>query len=202
MPDAADLKPVCEACERNKQPIAEALQTYFAKAGRVLEIASGTGQHAVYFGAAMPHLDWQCSDLAERHPGIRAWLEEARLPNVRAPLTLDVLSSDWPAGPFDYAYSANTSHIMSWPAVSAMFRGVTGVLRPGGVFALYGPFNRGGDYTSESNRQFDVALQAEDPAMGLRNLEDLLELAGACELRLLTDRMMPANNQLLVFLHQ
>lgn len=202
MPNAADLKPVSEACERNKQPIAEALQTYFAKAGSVLEIASGTGQHAVYIGAAMPQLEWQCSDLAERHPGIEAWLDEAGLTNVRPPLTLDVLAADWPAGPFDYVFSANSAHIMAWPAVCAMFRGAGRVLRPGGVFALYGPFNRGGNYTSESNRKFDAALRAEDPAMGLRDLEQLLQLANKSDLRLLTDRMMPANNQLLIFLRQ
>ena len=202
MPDTRGLKPCCEACERNKQPIAEALQTYFAEAGRVLEIASGTGQHAVHLGAVLPHLDWQCSDLRERHAGIETWLREAGLPNVRGPLALDVKSPDWPVGPFDYVYSANTAHIMSWPEVCAMFRGAARALRPGGIFALYGPFNRGGHYTSEGNRAFDAALRAENPAMGLRHLEDVLALGQECGLRLLTDRMMPANNQLLVFLRQ
>lgn len=202
MSATAGLKPCCEACERNKEPISRALKIHFSAPGRVLEIASGTGQHAVYFGKLMPHLDWLCSDLEDRHPGIRAWLEEARLPNVRGPRVLDVSSGDWPEGPFTYAFSANSAHILSWRQVNAMFEGVSRVLEPSGIFALYGPFNRSGTYTSEGNRNFDRALRAENPQMGLRDLEDLLSLGQTCKLRLLADHMLPANNQLLVFLRQ
>lgn len=202
MPAAADLKPCSAACERNKEPIARALAIHFSRPGRALEIASGTGQHAVHFGLVMPHLDWHCSDLEARHPGIRAWLDEAGLPNVHGPHALDVSSPDWPEGPFEYVFSANSAHIMSWQHVVAMFEGVARVLAPCGVFALYGPFNRNGTYTSASNRSFDHDLQAEDPQMGLRDLEALLSLAETCGLRLLADHMLPANNQLLVFLRR
>lgn len=202
MRDASILKPVSEACERNKQPIAEALGPYFAIPGRVLEIASGTGQHAVYLAAAMPRLVWQCSDLADKHAGIEAWRDAAGLDNVLAPIELDVSAQAWPAGPFEYCFSANTAHILSWAQVQAMFKGVAAVLEPGGLFALYGPFNRDGAFTSESNRQFDAALRREDPSMGLRDLRDVLALGERCELQLLTDRMMPANNQLLLFVRQ
>lgn len=192
------MKPYAEACERNKRPILEVLIHEFADARRVLEIGSGTGQHAAFFGPALPRLIWQTSDLAVNHAGIRAWLAEAAAPNVREPLLLDVLGP-WPDWPFDAVFSANTAHIMSWPQVQAMFAGVARVLAPSGRFCLYGPFNRRGEFTSESNREFDRALRAQDPAMGLRDDRELCALARGCGLTLESDHDMPANNRLLVW---
>lgn len=195
----ARLKPFSEACERNQAPILEKLHQIFEKPGKVLEIGSGTGQHAVYFAGHLPEHEWQCSDLPDRHPGIRAWLDEARLENARAPIVLDVLAGPWPATRFDNAFSANTSHIMSWQAVTAMFSGVGRVLNRAGLFALYGPFNYDGEFTSESNRRFDAALRSEDPSMGLRDMRDIERLAASSRLRPIADHAMPANNRLLVF---
>ena len=158
----------------------------------MLEIGSGTGQHAAYFVAELPHLVWQASDAAENLPGIRQWIA------APPPIELDV-DKEWPKLDIDAAFSANTCHIMSWPQVERMFAGVGGLLPRGGVFALYGPFNYGGKYTSQSNARFDAMLRREDPASGLRDLDDLLPLAKRCGLSLEEDNDMPANNRLLVW---
>ena len=192
------MKPYSEACEENKQPILAVLERVFAKSRRVLEVGSGTGQHAVYFGAALPHLVWHTSDLPENHPGIRCWLEEAALPNVRAPICLDV-GAEWPPERFDAVFSANTTHIMCWPEVEQLFGGVGRVLDPGGCFALYGPFNFAGSYTSESNARFDQSLKARDPHSGIRNFEDLDKLAKASGLTFSEDVPMPVNNRTLIW---
>lgn len=195
----AEVRPCSEACERNKDAIAGALAEIFQAPGEVLEIGSGTGQHAVHFAAKLPHLTWQCSDLPERHAGISMWISDAALDNVRLPLALDVAQADWPERGFAYAFSANTAHIMSWSGVCAMFGGLGRILLPGGRFALYGPFNIAGKFTSESNRAFDRALRGEDPSMGIRNFEDVRELASSAGLSFADDLAMPANNRLLVF---
>ena len=195
------MKPFSEACEENKEPILKVLRRLFAEASRVLEVGSGTGQHAVHFAQALPHLHWQTSDRLENHPGISAWLEEYALPNTGLPLALDV-SGCWPQQTFDAVFSANTTHIMSWPEVERLFQGVAGVLCEGGCFALYGPFNFAGTYTSESNRRFDLWLRQRDPQSGIRNFEDLNELAQAQGLRFLEDIEMPVNNRILVWRKQ
>ncbi|MEW7973301.1 MAG: DUF938 domain-containing protein [Candidatus Thiodiazotropha endolucinida] len=192
------MKPYSEACDENKAPILEVLLRLFRDVRTVLEIGSGTGQHAVHFAAAMPHLTWQTSDMEENHPGIRAWLREAALPNVRNPLGLDV-SRAWPAGEYDAIFSANTTHIMSWPEVELMFQGVGQVLKRGGCFALYGPFNYQGGYTSESNQRFDQWLKSRDPLSGIRDFEMLDELAAANHLIFSEDVEMPVNNRILVW---
>jgi cyclopropane fatty-acyl-phospholipid synthase-like methyltransferase len=191
-------KPFAESCEENKRPILAVLQRVFSDAGRVLEVGSGTGQHAVHFASAMPHLFWQTSDREENHPGIRAWLEEAELPNTGLPLSLDVTGA-WPEQSFDAVFSANTAHIMSWSEVERFFRGVGRVLQPGGCFALYGPFHFAGRYTSDSNRSFDQWLQARDPLSGLRHFEDLDRLAAEQGLVFQEDIEMPVNNRILVW---
>lgn len=193
------MKPRSPAAERNREPILRVLQRVFVEPGTVLEIGAGTGQHAVYFAERMPHLQWLATDREENLPGIRAWFEDARLPNLCAPQALDVSQGPWPTGPMHYAFSANTAHIMSWPQVQAMFAGVARVLAPSGRFCLYGPFNRRGEFTSESNREFDRALRAQDPAMGLRDDRELCALARGCGLTLESDHDMPANNRLLVW---
>ena len=165
----------------------------------MLEIGSGTGQHAVHFGAHLPHLTWHTSDLPEYHEGIELWLADAVLDNVRAPITLDVTEQPWPALAIDAVYSANTAHIMSWPVVSAMVSGTASVLQSGGIFALYGPFNYAGAYTSKGNAQFDQFLRTQDPASGIRDFSALDALASAAGLALAADYEMPANNRLLVW---
>ena len=187
------------ACERNRAPILAVLCELLADRKRVLEIGSGTGQHAVFFGAHLPHLIWQTSDVPRNHASIIAWQQEAQLPNVPPPLTLDVNAADWPEGPFDAVFSANTCHIMAWREVQAMFVGIGRILPPGGVVCIYGPFNYGGHFTSASNAQFDAALKAEAPHMGIRDVEAVNQLAAAQGLVLQADHPLPANNRLLVW---
>jgi SAM-dependent methyltransferase len=191
-------KPFAEACERNRGPILEVLREAFADCRSVLEIGSGTGQHAVYFAARLPYLVWQTSELPVHHAGILAWLAEAQLPNLRQPLVLDV-AGDWPAATYDAAFTANTLHIMAWPLVERFFRGVRGVLAPGAVLAAYGPFNYGGAFTSESNAQFDRWLKSRDPASGIRDFDQVCALAAANGLAFVRDVPMPANNRTLLW---
>ncbi len=192
-------KPYSAACERNRAPILEALRFHFADRSQVLEIGSGTGQHAVHFAAAMPWLIWQCSDRPDYLPGIRSWLQEAALPNTPGPLALDVARGAWPDEAFDAIFSANTLHIMGWEEVEAFFAGLDDALAATAVLAVYGPFNQGGEFTSDSNREFDASLRARDPRMGLRDLEAVDALAQEIDLTLIDDIAMPANNRLLIW---
>ena len=191
-------KPYAPACERNREPILAVLRECFADRRDVLEVGSGTGQHAVHFAAAMPWLSWQCSDRAEHLAGIRLWLDEAGLPNTPAPIELDV-SGAWARRRFDAVFSANTLHIMGWPEVQQFFEGVDAVLATDGVLAAYGPFNYGGEYTSDSNREFDAWLKARDPRSGIRDFEAVDALAREIGLTLMDDVAMPANNRTLVW---
>jgi SAM-dependent methyltransferase len=188
-----------EACERNREPILSVLRGLLAQATSVLEIGSGTGQHAVYFSAALPHVTWQTSDLPANHASIHAWLREEPPDNVLPPLALDVAGNDWPPGPFDAVFTANTCHIMAWDEVCAMFAGVGRVLRRDGVFCVYGPFNVGGKFTSESNALFDLSLKAQGEHMGIRDVEEVDRIARKEGLSLLADHAMPAHNRLLVW---
>lgn len=212
MASASDDKPCAPACARNRGPILEVLRGHFGDRRQVLEIGSGTGQHAVHFAAAMPWLWWQCSDLPERLPGIGAWLDAAALPNTPPPLPLDLADPRWPrtlagagdpgAHPqarFDAAFSANVLHIVAWPLVEAMFAGLDAVLAADATVVVYGPFNYGGEYTSDSNREFDGWLKARDPRSGIRDFEAVDALARAAGLRLAEDVAMPANNRTLVW---
>jgi SAM-dependent methyltransferase len=191
-------KPVAPAAERNRGPILEVLRTRFAERRRVLEIGSGTGQHAVHFAAAMPWLSWQATELEANLPGVRAWLDEAALPNTPAPFALD-MNGAWPAGRWDAAFTANTLHIAPWPAVERLFEALPTVLEPGAVLAVYGPFNIGGRFTGPGNEAFDATLRAADPVRGLRDLEAVDALArragfGSAELI-----GMPADNRCVVW---
>lgn len=192
-------KPFAEACEQNKDPILAVIEPLLRDCRNVLEIGSGTGQHAVHFAANLPHLLWHTSDMVENHPAILMWLEEAGLPNTRPPLRLDVLRDPWPEMAVDAVYSANTAHIMGWPEVEALFAGVGKLLPQGGLFALYGPFNYGGHYTSESNARFDQWLKMRDPKSGIRDVDDLNRLAAAAGMGLVQDYEMPVNNRTLVW---
>jgi len=157
----------------------------------VLEIGSGTGQHAAYFARELPHLVWQTSDVAENLPGIREWVSDP------PPIELEV-GKEWPKVDADAVFSANTCHIMSWQQVQRMIEGI-GKIETLQTFCLYGPFNYGGKHTSDSNARFDAMLRARDPASGLRDFEKINALAEKAGLRLEEDNAMPANNRLLVW---
>lgn len=194
--------PSSAACERNKGPILEVLRQEIANRRTILEIGSGTGQHAVYFAGAMPQLMWQTSDLPENHDTIRRWLHVSDLPNVGKPLALDVQGVDSSAlsdYEFDAVFSANTAHIMPMQAVAHMFDLVGRLLPADGIFCLYGPFNFAGRFSSDSNAEFDASLKRHDPTMGIRELESLDafgERAGLTRARLYA---MPASNHIAVW---
>ncbi len=192
-------KPWSEACGRNCEPILAVLRVAFSNATRVLEIGSGTGQHAVFFADALPHLVWQPSDRPEHLPGIAAWCDEAGLPNLRAPLALDVNAADWPVPACDAVFSANTLHIMAWLSVENFFRGVARMLTPGGVLTVYGPFSYGGQHTAESNARFDAFLRARDPLSGVRDFDAVCALAHSHGLEFCEDHALPANNRVLTW---
>jgi SAM-dependent methyltransferase len=193
------MLPFSAACERNKDPILEVLRIRLAGRSHVLEIGSGTGQHAAYFARALDHLIWHpteqlayLADLAER-----VKLEGSI--NLRAPTLLDVRQAVWPVRSVDAVFTANTLHIMSWAEVAAAFQGVGNVLAPGGVLCIYGPFRYAGRYTSDSNQEFDRMLQERDPQSGLRDTQAITPLAGQYGLRLDADHDLPANNRLLIY---
>lgn len=191
-------RPFAPACERNKEPILAVLREHFADRKRVLEVGSGTGQHAVHFAANLPHLVWQTSDRAENLPGIRAWLAHARLPNTPDTLTLDVTHA-WPDTRFDAVFSANTLHIMSWPEVETFFARLADVLEDNAVLAIYGPFRYNGRHTSDSNAAFEASLRAATPHRAIRDFEAVDALAQDLGLKLVEDHAMPANNRCLVW---
>lgn len=190
--------PHSDACERNKGPILDVLTEVLPQQGSILEIGSCTGQHVVFFAPALPGLTWQPSDCLEYLTGLNTRVHQAGTPSILRPIELDVLGA-WPDQHFHGVYSANTAHIMSWPAVKAMFACVGQVLLPGGVFCLYGPFKTEQGHTAPSNEDFDRSLRRRDPAMGIRDLEALEKLAQSAQLGFREIRAMPANNSLLVF---
>jgi len=190
---------VSEAADRNKAPILEIIAKEFASCRRVLEIGSGTGQHALYFSAHMPDIAWQPSDTGEYLPALRERVRLEKRANLLEVIDLDVRVNPWPVGTVDGVYSANTLHIMSWSSVRDFFRGVGAVLGESGVLCVYAPFRYGGRYTSESNAVFDDYLRARDPQSGIRDFEALDRLAREQGLELVADHAMPANNQLLVW---
>ncbi len=193
------MKPYSESCERNQEPILKILQETLANQQCVLEIASGTGQHAVYFGRALPHLSWQTSELTQNHEGILAWLNEIKLPNVLPPIVIDVNDSKWPIGIVDTVFNANTVHIISWPEAERMFAGIARVLNANGILCLYGPFKYEGEFTSESNAHFDALLRSRNRNSGIRDFEAINMLAETHGLFLVRDISMPSYNQTLVW---
>ncbi len=193
------MKPFSEACERNSAPILDVLREAFADRISVLEIGSGTGQHAVYFGTHLPHLVWHTTDLVVNHAGIAAWLAAAALPNVTPPLVFDVNGADWPQCRYDAVFTANTLHIVAWAAVERLFAGIARVLPLRGVLAVYGPFNYAGRHTADSNVSFDAWLRERDVASGIRAFESVDALARSYGFALERDVAMPANNRTLVW---
>jgi SAM-dependent methyltransferase len=196
--DAPSARPFAPAAERNRGPILEVLRTAFADRRRVLELGSGTGQHAVHFAGAMPWLDWQATEVEANLPGVRAWLDETGLPNTPPPFALDVAAA-WPAGRWDAAFTANTLHIVPWPAVERLFEALPAALEPGAVLVVYGPFNVGGRFTGPGNEAFDATLRDADPARGLRDLEAVDALARRAGFGPVEVRTMPSDNRCLVW---
>ena len=196
-----DLRQTSEACVRNRGPILEVLRDAFSASTQVLEVGAGTGEHAAFFAGALPHLVWQATDVAAHLPGIAAWRDAVNLPNLPAPLELDVNASDWPVGTADGVFTANTLHIMSWHSVRRFFDGVGRVLTADGVLAVYGPFSDDGRHAAESNAHFDAFLRARDPSSGVRDWQAVDQLAAAQGLSLTGDHAMPANNRMLVWRH-
>lgn len=190
-------KPYSESCDQNRESILSVIQPVLADSRSVLEIGSGTGQHAVAFALGMPHLIWHTSDQRENHAGIQLWLDESGLDNVRAPLSLNVMQAEWPDIEMDAIFTANTAHIMHWPEVEVMFDGIGQLLSAGGNLLIYGPFNYDGQYTSDSNARFDQWLKARDPMSGIRNFEAVDSLASKAGMVLKNDYTMPANNRIL-----
>ena len=195
MPD----KPYSAACERNREPILAVLRAHFADRHHVLEIGSGTGQHAAFLAAHLPQLIWQSSERAANLAGIRAWLDEAALPNTPPPLVLDVARGPWPRSAYDAFFSANTLHIMAWVEVEALFAALPAIASNQAKLAIYGPFNYAGKFSSASNADFDRSLKAQAPHMGIRDVADVDRLAHAAGFSLIEDAAMPANNRCLVW---
>jgi cyclopropane fatty-acyl-phospholipid synthase-like methyltransferase len=193
------MLPFSAACERNKDPILEVLRVRFADRTQVLEIGSGTGQHAVYFAQELAHLTWHPTEQLAYLADLTERVKLEGTHNLRVPTLLDVRQAVWPVHGVDAMFTANTLHIMSWSEVMALFNGIGTVLAPGGVLCIYGPFRYSGRYTSDSNREFDQMLQERDPQSGLRDIEAVRPLADQYGLHLDADLDLPANNRLLVF---
>ncbi len=192
-------KPHAPSCDRNREPILSVIQPLLAGRQRVLELGSGTGQHAAYFAAQMPHLSWQTTERPGHLDGIHQWLADAALPNTPPPIVLDVAAAPWPlpaspASPFDAAFTANTLHYMPWASVQALFAQLPRHLVPGAVFIAYGPFRIDGQHISDSNVQFDTWLAGVDPRFAVRDLGEVDALAAAGGLQLQARHAMPANN--------
>ena len=196
---SSNKKPYAEACDQNGPPIQEVLTRFLPAEGDLLEIGSGTGQHAVRFAQAFPEINWYPSDRHEMHEGIQQWMDEAALPNLRDPIALDVLVDPWPEQRFDAIYSANTAHIMPLKGVEAMLVGVAKVLKPKAPFLLYGPFMYDGEHTSESNWRFDRWIRSWEAHRGVRDVSWLKEVAEPAGLLLEEDVEMPENNRMLIW---
>ncbi len=192
-------KSFSQACENNKDPILSVLQRVFNSPCEVLEIGSGTGQHAVYFAEHLPHITWQPSDQVMQLPGINLWIKESKLGNIKDPLALDINQKPWPVSEIDAVFTANTLHIISWESVQVVIDSLGEVMRPGALFCCYGPFNVDGKYTSESNALFDIWLKEQHPLSAIRDLEAVTSLASDAGIKLLENIEMPANNKLLIW---
>ncbi|MDH5407086.1 MAG: class I SAM-dependent methyltransferase [Gammaproteobacteria bacterium] len=195
-------KPYSESCVQNCEPILSVIKPILIQYKRLLEIGSGTGQHAVYFAPELAELIWQPSDVKENLSGIQMWLDESSAENILAPIELNVTQQQWPQEHYDVVFSANSLHIMGWSEVEAFFSGIGQVLQSGGSLLVYGPFNYNGQFTSESNARFDVWLKQRDAKSGVRDFEAIDQLANKVGLKLENDYAMPANNRILHWVKQ
>jgi cyclopropane fatty-acyl-phospholipid synthase-like methyltransferase len=191
-------KPDAPSVARNRDAILGVLGEAFAHTSSVFEVGSGTGQHAVFFAHALPHLSWQTSDREENLDGINAWLDDAGLPNTPPALAFDV-NGAWPTAAYDGIFTANTLHIMSFEEVQAFFTGLAGITAPGATLVVYGPFNYDGKFTSPSNAAFNDWLQARGAHMAIRDFEAVDALAAKAGFELIDDRAMPANNRCIIW---
>lgn len=192
-------KPFSQACENNKDPILQVLDRVFSNTRMVIEIGSGTGQHACYFARNLPHIIWQPTDKQENLSGIRQWTANAQLQNLRNPFPLDVTDHPWTVTEMDAVFTANTLHIMAWSEIEVLFGRLQEYLGENALLCIYGPFNYEGSYTSESNAQFDLWLKQRNPLSAIRDFEAIVTLANKADIQLLEDIAMPANNRLLVW---
>ena len=193
-------KPYSSSCERNYKVICDVLKKVIGNNHKnLLEVGSGTGQHAVYIAPQFPHITWTTSDLKLNHEGINLWLQEANISNIKGPLELEIGKNDFPDGNFDVVYTANTLHIMDWDK-GKMFMELCGKnLNKDALVIIYGPFNYNGAYTSQSNASFDTFLKERDPLSGIRSFEEVNENLSSRGFTLLNDFEMPANNRTLCF---
>ncbi|HIO91481.1 MAG TPA: DUF938 domain-containing protein [Leucothrix mucor] len=191
------MKPYAESCDQNRNVILNVIKPLLLGKSDVLEIGSGTGQHAIFFAKEMPHLVWHTSDRFENHAGIHEWINESESKNILFPLSLDVSKDTWPKIKVDAIFSANTLHIMSWKSVIDLVENAGKLLSKGGLLIVYGPFNYHGKYTSDSNEHFDAWLKNRDINSGIRDFEVVNELASNVGLILIEDFEMPANNRIL-----
>jgi len=195
-----DARLYAPATARNRAPIHDVLRQHLPSRGHVLEVASGSGEHAVHFAQAFPALLFQPSDPdPDARASIDAWSAKLGLPNVRSAIALDATAEAWPIEAADAVLCINMIHIAPWAAAEGLVRGAARVLPPGGVLYLYGPFKRGGRHTAPSNEAFDRSLRLQNPAWGVRDLEAVAELAGAQGFSPPVIEQMPANNLSLVF---
>lgn len=193
-------KPFSAACDRNKDPILGVLKEHITHDHkRVLEIGSGTGQHAVYFAGHFPFLEWYPSDVKSQHAGMLEWFKEFRIPNIMSPLKFEIGKDEFPKLKFDVVFTANTLHIMHWKECKTLIKMLGHRLREGSLAMIYGPFNYNGEFTSESNREFDQTLKSRDPLSGIRSFEDVNNNMVKNGFELLEDHEMPANNRMLVY---
>jgi SAM-dependent methyltransferase len=196
-PAAARIAP---ATARNRNPILAVLRRVLPPQGTVIEIASGTGEHAAYFAAHLPHLTWQPTDVdPDALASIAAHREMAPAPNLNAPIALDATAPVWPVAAADAIVSINMIHIAPWAAAQGLMAGAERLLAPGNVLYLYGPFKENGHHTAPSNAAFDASLRAQDPRWGVRDIGEVCELAGRHGFELVERVAMPANNLSLVF---
>ena len=199
-PIGKDKRRSAPAALRNREPITEVLCAWLPPSGLVLELASGTGEHAVHFARAFPALDWQPSDLdTDALASITAWESEARLANLRPPLDLDTRATDWPIDRADAMLSLNMVHISPWRAALGLLDGAARLLSAGAPLILYGPWIEVGVETAPSNLEFDRTLRSRDPDWGLREVEAFAAEAAPRGLELIERRAMPANNLMLLF---
>ena len=194
-------KPFSEACERNRVHILKVMKEVITSDDRrLLEIGSGTGQHAVYLAPHFPHMIWVTSDVKANHRGIQDWLDESGAPNIVGPGEFQIGKDDFPNGHFDVVFTSNTLHIMHWKECKTLMKMLGRNLREGSQLLIYGPLNYDGKFTSPSNEQFDQSLKAQDPLMGIINFEDVVNNMKKNGFSLSKDHEMPANNRLLVFM--
>ncbi|RIZ65106.1 MAG: DUF938 domain-containing protein [Methylococcales bacterium] len=191
-------KPFSQACENNKEPILQIIRQVFANTTHVLEIGSGTGQHACYFSQHLPYLIWQPSDKPENIAGINLLQESCRQVNLKPAIALNVTDKTWPFDSIDAVFTANTLHIMSEQEVQIAFDRLSLYLTPKALLCIYGPFNYNGTFTSDSNARFENLLKSQNPLSGIKNIEDILLLGTDRGIHLINDFEMPANNRLLV----